>query len=324
MSLESGRPPEQVADGCWRITLPDPYPPGVVAVYLLETGDAPLLLDAGPPGDEAAAALERGLARLGLDRADAGGVVLSHHHLDHAGGLAAGDAVPPLVTHAATARRLGEDRRGGAERAEDLLRRAGVPAGERELLRRYREPDPPDGFREIAVDRRLEGDEGPLEGASGWRWIRVRGHAPGHLLVHRPSDGTMLSFDQFMDRLKTPLALGDPDADPWGAYLRSLDRAAEAGPATMFPAHTGAIEPAGPWLERRRRSMGRTLERMASTVAEGAETAWEVAGSVFSRDPAPGQKALLVRETLAGLRRLGATGEARRRLEEGVERYRPA
>lgn len=324
MSLEPGRPPEQVADGCWRITLPDPYPPGVVAVYLLETGNEPVLLDVGPPGDEAAAALDDGLARMGLEGADPGAVVLSHHHLDHVGGLAARAGASRLVAHAATAERLGRDRGDGADRAEALLCRAGVPAGTRARLRRYREPDAAGESGNRRVDRRLEGDKDPLEEAPEWRWVRVRGHAPGHLLLHRPADGTMLSSDQFMRRLKTPLSLEDPDADPWGAYLRSLDRAAGAEPTTMFPAHTGPIRPAGPWLERRRRSMGRTLERIADAVTEGAKTAWEATEVVYPRDPGPGRKALLVRETLAGLRRLAATGEARRRLEEGVERYGPA
>lgn len=320
--LQPGAPPERVAPGCWRIVLPDPYPPGAVAVWLLETPRGHLLLDAGPPGEEAGAALAAGLEELGLAPDELAGVLLSHHHLDHVGGLAV-RRPGPIVAHAATARRLA---RGGGERpdrAEALLRRAGVPGEARTRLGRYREPGAPDALAGLRVDRRLEGEEGGLEEAPGWRWHRVRGHAPGHLLLHRPDDGVMLAFDQFMERLKTPLALDDADADPWGDYLRSLRLAADLEPAVLLPAHTGGLRPAVPWLARRRRAMERSLERIAGAVEAGSETAWAAAERIYSGDPGPAREALLVRETLAGLRRLAAVGTARRRIADGVERYRP-
>lgn len=321
-SLEPGAPPERVADGCWRIVLPDPYPPGAVAVWLLETPRGPLLLDAGPPGEEAAGALDAALGELGLSPDEPVGVLLSHHHLDHVGGLA-DRRRGPIIAHGATLRRLAGGGGDGAARAEALLRRAGAPDEERERLRRYREPGAPAALEGLRADRRLEGEEGRLEAAPGWRWLRVRGHAPGHLLLHRPDDGVMLAFDQFMERLKTPLALDDADADPWGDYLRSLRLAADLEPAVLLPAHTGGLRPAVPWLARRRRAMERSLERIAGAVEAGSETAWAAAERIYSGDPGPAREALLVRETLAGLRRLAAVGTARRRIADGVERYRP-
>lgn len=323
MSLEPGPPPEQTARGCWRIVLPDPYPPGVVAVHLLEDPSGPWLVDVGPPGAEARAALVEGLAALGLEREDLRGVLLSHDHLDHVGGLGAWRPVR-LRAHAATVRRLEEPAEGDAERTEALLRRAGVPADARERLLRYREPRDPSLTRGIRVGERLEGEEGAFGEPTGWRWLRVGGHAPGHLLLHRPEDGTLLSSDQFMDRLKTPLDLSDPDADPWGAYRASLTRAAELEPAALHPAHTGTIRPALPWLERRSGALDRALARVREAAGDGAQTAWSVMRRLYPGDPGGGQRALLVRETLAGLRRLAAVGDAEVRVVEGVERYRPA
>lgn len=323
MTFEPGAPPEETARGCWRIVLPDPYPPGVVAVHLLESTAGPWLVDAGPPGAEARAALDEGLAALGLEREGLGGVLLSHDHLDHVGGLDAGQPAR-LRAHAATVRRLEEPAGGDAERTGALLRRAGVPADARERLLPYREPRDPSLSRRIRVAERLEGEEGTLGEPTGWRWLRARGHAPGHLLLHRPEDGTLLSSDQFMDRLKTPFDLGEPDADPWGAYRASLTRAAELEPAAIHPAHTDTIRPALPWLERRIGALDRALGRVREATEDGAETAWRVMRRLYPGDPGGGQQALLVRETLAGLRRLAAVGDAERRIVEGVERYRPA
>lgn len=322
MSLRPGDPPEQPSEGCWRIALPDPYPPGVVAVHLLEGPDGPWLLDTGPPGEDARAALSRGLAALGLDRDDLRGVLLSHHHLDHVGGLA-GWRPARVRTHAATARCLAEAG-DGADRTPELLRRAGVPGEALPQLERHREPRDPSLARRIRVDEPLEGEEGRFAEPEDWRWIRVGGHAPGHLLVHRPGDGTLLSSDQFMARLKTPLAVGDPDADPWGAYLRSLRRAVDADPRVILPAHTEPIRPAVPWLERRLRTLDRALDRIRAEVGRAADTAWAVLERLYPGSPSDGRRALLVRETLAGLRRLAATGDLEREVTpEGVERYRP-
>ena len=48
-------------------------------------GDPPTLIDAGPCNDEALSALEHGLRRHGLRVDDIGLVVVTHHHIDHAG-----------------------------------------------------------------------------------------------------------------------------------------------------------------------------------------------------------------------------------------------
>lgn len=70
-----------VVPGLWRIDL------GIVNAYLLESDDGPVLIDTGSPGAEAAvlAALsERGHAPEAVRS-----IVVTHHHPDHAGSLAA-------------------------------------------------------------------------------------------------------------------------------------------------------------------------------------------------------------------------------------------
>lgn len=325
MTLSPGSPPEEILPGCRRLALPDPFPPGVVCVFLLEDGERRWLADAGPPGEEPRRALDRGLASTGTGREALDGVLLSHVHLDHIGGLR-GWTPSRLTLHAAAGRALqdgapdaGED----ARRSEALLRRMGVPEARLPRYREYREPRDRALARSLAPDRRLEGDAGELPEPGGWRWLRVSGHAPGHLLLFHPESRHLLAFDQFMGRLKTPLALSDPTADPWGDYLASLDRAEALQPEVLHPSHVGPIRPAVPWLRRRRSTLERQLGRVGEAVAEGAATAWDVTGRIYpgEEDRGAGRQALLLREVLAALRHLAAAGRARRETVEGVERY---
>jgi glyoxylase-like metal-dependent hydrolase (beta-lactamase superfamily II) len=58
--------------------------PGIIASYLLETGDGPTIFDCGPTST--IPHLKAGLAERGVDMSDVRHLLLSHIHLDHAGG----------------------------------------------------------------------------------------------------------------------------------------------------------------------------------------------------------------------------------------------
>ena len=91
-----------------QIPLPLPHIRSVNA-WLLR-GDPLTLVDTGPRSDEALAALESGLRRRGRELEDIELVLVTHHHLDHAG------------LTATIARRSGAHDRGA--RARRRLRRA--------------------------------------------------------------------------------------------------------------------------------------------------------------------------------------------------------
>jgi glyoxylase-like metal-dependent hydrolase (beta-lactamase superfamily II) len=73
-------PPSLVVPGVWRIEL------GVVNAYLAETDAGTVLIDAGSPGD--GTRLAAALAHIGVAPSEITAVVATHHHPDHAGGLA--------------------------------------------------------------------------------------------------------------------------------------------------------------------------------------------------------------------------------------------
>jgi len=278
---------EPVAVGCRRAVVPSPWLPHSVAVFLIESaGD--WLVDAGAGGVESVEALREALGgTLGPGR-EPDGVILTHSHLDHAGGLGAlGPAL--VIAHQDTFAAFEADER--------------TPAG--------------------LPFSTVQGASGPVPGIPNWEWVLGEGHAPGHLLLWQPESGTLLGGDQFLHGLKTPLRIADPAEDSFGAYLDTLDRVAALRPAIVLTSHTNPIAEPAAWLDRERRRLTRQLDRTRKAVRDGARTALEVTDRTYGSIPGPGARQLLLREKLAALRHLASEGEIRRHLVDGQETFEP-
>lgn len=330
-SLDPEAGPEEIAPGCVRITLPDPFVPGVTAVFLIGDPSAPVLLDAGAGTDECEAALRDELAGLGHAVADLP-MFLSHSHLDHAGGLLR--ATPRELTVHARAEAELRDTEPRSSRGPTALRRMGVDEVTIAEFAPHGEPVGDAPLAGVRIDRTLEGPAGEAPGAPGWRWLLAEGHAPGHLMLFDTASRTLLAADQFLQKWKTPLIVSDPEFDSFGAYVESIEAARRLEPARICSSHTETIEDAAGWLADMQGSLERRLERVADTVAErsgsgGGATggaaglsAEEVLAALYPAASRGPLRIVFLREILAMLRHLAFEGNLERETTEGVERFR--
>jgi glyoxylase-like metal-dependent hydrolase (beta-lactamase superfamily II) len=196
---------EWVAPRLVRLPLATPtLPPATATNHVLLGHRSGLLVDPSAP----ALTDQSRLAALMTDLQAAGwqfrAILLTHHHRDHAGAAAGLSARLdlPIWAHAATAARLPE-------------------------LTVARPID--DG--EVVADDEL----GP------WRALHTPGHAPGHLVLHRP-DGALVAGDMVAGE---GTILVDPrDDGDMGQYLASLERMRALNPRLLVPAHGPVLRPA--------------------------------------------------------------------------------
>ncbi len=208
---------------------------GVTAGYLLDA-PRPTLIECGP-----ALTVDHvisGLGRLGLDPDDLAYLVLTHIHLDHAGGAGDVAAAFPRATIVVSehgARHLVDPERLNASSARvygplfDTVYGACTPL-------------PAERIRSIA-DR----DELDIGGGRVLELLHTPGHAKHHLGVHDPTIGAVFTGDsagvQLEGMSRARPATPPPDFH-LEAALASLARYRERSPTRLYLAHYGPVEPA--------------------------------------------------------------------------------
>jgi glyoxylase-like metal-dependent hydrolase (beta-lactamase superfamily II) len=292
-----------------QIPLPLPHIRSVNA--WLVRGDPLTLVDTGPRSDEALTALESGLGDAGHRLEDVELVLVTHHHLDHAG-LAAtiarrsGATIASLEPVAA----YGEayEQRAAADRRFSLalMRHHGVPdqvvaenEGFWEYIRENSEP--------FATDRWLRDGETIRAGGRELRLL----HRPGHsttdtLLV---DDAGRLAFvgDHLLARVSSNTEIY-PAAEPTGTrprarveYLASLRRTARMPLERLLTGHGDPILAHARLVRRRFAEHERRCARIATALEPGPATAYEIAQRLWPSRTVREQPLLVVWEVLGHL-----------------------
>ncbi len=210
---------------------------GLVASYLLPGEEGFTLVETGPT--TCREALRAGLVSAGVDPAEVRRVLVTHIHLDHAGGLGAAAAMFPrarLYVHAAGAahmidptRLIESARRAWGPAADPLWGPiTAVPAGRLEVLR--------------------GGERLPLKGGA-LEVVATPGHARHHLAFFDERIGALLTGDAAGVHLegswRARPAVPPPDLD-LEALFASLETMARLAPQRILYSHfgpaTGAVE----------------------------------------------------------------------------------
>lgn len=226
--------------------------PGIVQVRL--PGSAVFLLldqrvtvvDAGLPGS--AGRVLAALRACGRSPDDVERVIISHHHPDHAGGLAALLKVIPAraAVHALDAAAVSGGAPWPAPIWQPRLAQICAPA-----LRWL----PRAGVDDLLHD----GDE--LSVLGGLRVVHTPGHTHGHIALHLPNAGVLLAGDAIQrrpGRLTPPLRVVTAD---WSAALASVRRLATLEFEILALSHFPPV----------RRNATEELRRLARTLPDGIE-----------------------------------------------------
>jgi glyoxylase-like metal-dependent hydrolase (beta-lactamase superfamily II) len=205
----------------------------ITAGFLL-AGERPALVETGPA--KVASVVAAGVTEAGLDPADLAWIVVTHIHLDHAGGV--GDLVrtfpnATVVVHPAGARHLVDPERLLASSARVYGPLMDTVYG---------------GLTPVEAGRVKAADDGEVLDLGGRRLelLHAPGHAKHHLAVFEPDHGVLFAGDGVGVLLPSTGVLRPatppPDFDR-DLAVASLRRFADRNPAHLVLTHFGPITP---------------------------------------------------------------------------------
>ncbi len=230
----------------------------VTAGFLVE-GDAPVLVETGSQSSVDTLLAE--LDSLGVGADDLAGIVVTHIHLDHAGGVGDVARAFPNATvyvHERGARHLADPTK--------LVRSASMVYGDL-LDSLYGRLDPTDPARIHVLE---DGEEVRVSSNRTLATVDSPGHAKHHLALHDSESGLIFAGDAVGVRLPDVgilrPATPPPDFDLDQA-IESLHKFADRSPAGIALAHYGLVPDPAEILEE--------AEDTLRSWAEVAERAWQ-------------------------------------------------
>ena len=176
----------------------------------------------------------------------------------------------------------------------------------------------PDTFHRIRHGDRI------AVGNQAWRVIVGYGHAPEHAALSNDDAGILISGDMLLPRISTNVSVWpmEPDGDPLGEFLRSLDEfSGLAADTLVLPSHGRPFRGLHHRIGQLKAHHRARLEALAQACGE-PKTAAELLLGLFGRDFNDYQLLFAMGETIAHLNHLWRRGVLRRVAgQDGVWRY---
>ncbi len=252
-------------------------PPATTTNCYVVGHDELWIVDPGSPEASEQQRLLDLLDELGRGGARLGGILSTHHHPDHIGGIAALCAARDLAVraHPLTLSRL------------PAGCRLGAPLHDGDCIALGRAPD----------------------GTPDWALgaIHTPGHDRGHLCFQENRYGAVLVGDM-VSTISTIIV--DPPEGHLATYLQSLDRLLATPLATLYPAHGPAVRQGERLVKQYLRHRRQRETTLLTALQQGGGTLTELLPKVYW-DADPRLYPLATRSLLAGLEKLREEGRAR-------------
>lgn len=234
------------------------------------------VVDPGSPHADEQQRLLDLLAELVRGGARVEGILVTHHHPDHVGGVVA------------------------LSRALDLPVR-GHPLTLGRLEPGFRAGAPLDDGDRIALGRAPDGNP-------GWELLAIHtpGHDRGHLCFRESRYGAAIVGDM-LSTISTIIV--DPPEGHLATYLRSLERLAAEPMTTLYPAHGPAMRDGQRLVKQYLRHRRQRETKLVETLQQGPGTVDELLPKVYW-DADPRLYRFAARSLLAGLQKLQEEGRA--------------
>lgn len=314
-----------------QIAVPVPYL-GSVNIWLLP-GEPLTIVDTGPANDDALASLEHQLAVHGHALEDVELVLITHHHLDHAG-LASRikeRAGAEIAAHRGTARwgrsydeRLAEERHFTVE----LMRAHGVPeelVGATEPFFAYIRNE----SRGFETDRPLRDGDRIVAGGRTLRVVFRPGHSTTDTLFVDDDAREAFVGDHLLADITSGAELmptelpGDERRQALLEYLSNLRKTQVMQLGTCYPGHGPAIEDHRALIDERMAFHSARLDLITRAIDDGSETAFDIAGRLWPDEVVQEQSVLAVWEVVGHLDILVNRGTVSEAIDEsGRHRFR--
>lgn len=294
---------QQVAAGVFAIPVPIPYPFKYVNCYLL-LGDGAVLVDCALDTPEAKTTLESALAEHQLKYTDLERLVLTHHHPDHYGlaGLIEQSGVGVWMLDVELERGhifwVKEPEMNQANGT--LFKLHGVPeealSDVHKNMGRTRHQVHP-----VQNPRTFSDGESLMLAGQQWRVIWTPGHADGHAMLFRESDGVLLAGDQILERISPNIGIWAYSyPDPLKLYFESLERTRNLNAALALPGHYRPIRAIAERVDELKAHHNERLEFLWGLMTK-PQSAWELSLGLFPGNLNPVQRRFAWSETLAHL-----------------------